>query len=382
MIETFEQQSYSILLVPLVILGAAVLVGLLLEYGLLPLLKRFTRHSPWQTDELFLDSLPGMGMLWAALVGIYFASLSLPMLPTLALRWVLQGLFIIFIISIIVVVLRLSTGLTNLYSGRGDLPSVSILKNILRIIVLGIGALFILQSVGLPITPALAALGVGGLAVSLALQETLSNLFSGILLVLSNQIRPGNYVRLNTGEEGYVADVTWHTTRLRQLANNIVIVPNAKMTSSIVTNYWDPDKELAVLIDLGVSYDSDLEHVERVTTAVAQATLQEVAGGVAEFEPFIRYNTFADSSINFTVILRGREFSNQFLLKHEFVKRLHRRYREEGIVIPYPTRTIRTPHAAYLEIVQRDGASQHQPQPPPPPPGTDADERPAAAREP
>jgi small-conductance mechanosensitive channel len=89
-----------------------------------------------------------------------------------------------------------------------------------------------------------------------------------------------------------------------------------------------------------VSYDSDLGHVERVTIEVGREVLREVPGGVAEFQPFIRYNAFAESSIQFTVILRAREVVDQYLLRHEFIKRLHARYRAEGIEIPFPQRTV------------------------------------------
>jgi small-conductance mechanosensitive channel len=103
---------------------------------------------------------------------------------------------------------------------------------------------------------------------------------------------------------------------------------------------------------VGVSYESDLEHVEQVTIDVCKETLREVAGGVPDFEPFIRYHTFNDFSIQFTVILRGQDFVSQYLIKHEFVKRLHKRYREEDIVIPFPIRTLHTPGTEHLQIVQ------------------------------
>ena len=91
---------------------------------------------------------------------------------------------------------------------------------------------------------------------------------------------------------------------------------------------------------LGVSYQSDLEKVEKVTIEVAKEVLQEVEGGVKEFEPFIRYHTFSDFSINFTVILRAKEYVSKYLITHEFIKRLHRRYQQEGIKIPFPIRTV------------------------------------------
>ena len=124
------------------------------------------------------------------------------------------------------------------------------------------------------------------------------------------------------------------------LPNNMVVVPNSKIVQSNITNYCLPDKELAVLVQVGVHYDSDLAKVESVTCEVARDVLRTVPGGVPGFEPFIRFHTFNQSSIDFTVILRGREFVDNFLIKHEFIKRLQARYKKEGITIPFPIRTI------------------------------------------
>jgi small-conductance mechanosensitive channel len=95
-----------------------------------------------------------------------------------------------------------------------------------------------------------------------------------------------------------------------------------------------------VLVEVGVDYASDLGHVERVVMDVGRGVMLDVAGGVSDFEPFVRYHTFGESSVDFTVILRAKEFVDQYLIKHEFVKRLHSRFAREGIVIPFPIRTI------------------------------------------
>jgi small-conductance mechanosensitive channel len=124
------------------------------------------------------------------------------------------------------------------------------------------------------------------------------------------------------------------------LPNNTVIIPNNVLVNSKVLNYYYPETEISILLQVGVHYDSDLEHVEKVTIEVAKDALNEVEGGVAEWEPFIRYHTFNDFSIDFTVVLRAREIVDGYRLKHEFIKRLHKRYNEEGIVIPYPIRTL------------------------------------------
>jgi len=220
------------------------------------------------------------------------------------------------------------------------LPVSSLTRNIAWGLVATIGLLVILNGLGLSITPMLTALGVGGLAVALAMKEPLANFFAGVFLTLGGQIRLGDYVKLDSGQEGYVADFSWRSTRLRMLPNNLVIVPNAKLAQAIVVNHHLPSQDLAVLVEVGVDYTSDLTHVEHVVTDVGRAVMTEVPGGIAGFEPFIRYHTFADSSVNFTVILRAAEFVDQYVIKHEFIKRLHARFAREGIVIPFPIRTI------------------------------------------
>lgn len=181
---------------------------------------------------------------------------------------------------------------------------------------------------------------MGGLAVALALQDTLANLFAGIHILASRKVQPGDFIRLDSGEEGYVVDINWRNTTIRQLPNNMVMVPNARLAGAILVNYHRPVEEMSVLVQVGVAYDSDLEQVERVTIDVARDVLREVEGGVPGFDPFIRFHTFGDFSVDFTVILRAREFTDQYLITHEFVKRLHRRYRAEEIEIPFPIRTV------------------------------------------
>lgn len=220
------------------------------------------------------------------------------------------------------------------------LPVSSLTRNVAWALIAVLGLLVILNALGLSITPMLTALGVGGLAVALALQEPLANFFAGLFITLAGQIRVGDYVKLDSGQEGYVLDFSWRSTRLRMLANNLIVVPNAKLAQAIVVNHHLPSEDLAVLVDVGVDYASDLSHVERVVADVGRDVMREVAGGVPEFEPFIRYHTFGGSSIDFTVILRATEFVDQYLIKHEFVKRLHTRFNDEGIIIPFPIRTI------------------------------------------
>ncbi len=218
--------------------------------------------------------------------------------------------------------------------------SSGIVQTAVRGVIVLLALLILLDTAGVSITPLIASLGVGSLAVALALQSPLANFFAGIQMLAARPIEVGHYIRLETGEEGYVTRIGWRSTTIRALPNNIIVIPNSKLMDTIITNYYLPERELSILIQVGVHYNSDLEHVERVTCQVAKEVLQEVEGGKKDFDPFIRYHTFGDSSINFTVILRAQEFVHGYMIKHEFVKRLHKRFKQEGIVIPFPIRTL------------------------------------------
>ncbi len=276
---------------------------------------------------------------WALLVGAWLAAGYWPLTPEATLL-VHNVLFVAGAVSVTLAVAALSCDTVDAYGAVVAWQVTSLTRNVAWSVVVILGLLVILNGLGLSIAPMLTALGVGGLAVALALQEPLGNFFAGVFVTLAGQIRVGDYVRLDSGQEGVVVDFSWRSTRIRMLANNLIIVPNSKLSQSVVTNHHLPTTELAVLVEVGVDYSSDLSRVEQVVGEVARGVMRDVPGGVPEFEPFIRYHTFNDSSIDFTVILRAKEFVDQYLVKHEFIKQLHERFNREGIVIPFPIRTL------------------------------------------
>jgi small-conductance mechanosensitive channel len=331
-------------ILPLVLAGGGFLIGFIFDKIIIIKLKSISKRKQWESAEIITKGLHGMIIIWFGLVGLYGAIHHLPIQLTF-LPLIKKILLVIAILSVTIAAAKIVAGFVNFYERKvkGILGTISIFKNLTILIVLLIGALIILQSLGISITPILTAMGVGGLAVALALQDTLSNFFSGLQIIAAKQVKPGDYIMLASGENGHVADITWRNTTIRALPNNMIIVPNSKLASAIITNYNQPEKAMSVLVQVGVSYDSDLEKVEKITIEVSKEVMREVHGGIAEFEPFIRYHTFADFSINFTVILRAREFVDQYIIKHEFIKKLHERFKKEGIVIPFPIRTIYLP---------------------------------------
>jgi small-conductance mechanosensitive channel len=328
-------------MVPLAEIAGSLLLGLISQRIILKKMNALARKTRWAGDDMLVVSLKRWVVWWFLFAGVYLASLSMPMAASL-LQLVHKCILILALLSLTIFAADLSVSFVNLYSQnlRQVLPQTTIFTNLTRLFVFLIGILIIFNSLGVSIAPILTGLGIGGLAVALALQETLANLFSGLQIIASKQIRPGDYIRLESGEEGFVADINWRNTTIRELANNLSIIPNSRIAKAIIKNYCLPDKSMSVLVQVGVAYDSDLEQVERATSEVAREVMRDIPGGVSDFIPFIRYHTFGDSAIHFTVILRAVEFVDQYLVKHEFIKRLQRRFQDDGITIPFPMRTV------------------------------------------
>ena len=210
----------------------------------------------------------------------------------------------------------------------------------IRIMLVALGIMFILDSMGISITPLIASLGVGSIAIALALQDTLANFFSGIYVLIDKPIKVGDFIELDENLCGYVERITARSTHIRMLSHNIIVVPNTRIASSVLTNYERPFGDQAIYVYVGVHYDSDLEHVENISKEIAESTMQDVKKGVKNQTAAIHFREFADSAINMRVTLHGVDYESRYPLTHEFIKRLHKRFNEEGIVIPFPMRTI------------------------------------------
>lgn len=323
--------------------AAGPLVGIPLHLVLRRLSRRAGSSArPW--DDLLFGLLRDVTLIGTTVGGLWVAALLLRITGD-ARAGVRDVLLAVLILAVTVAVARLAGGLVRMLvtSRAGVAGSASIFVNLTRGTVLAVGLLVLLGSLGISITPLLTALGVGGLAVALALQGTLANLFAGVHILASRTVRPGHYVALDSGQSGYIVDINWRNTTVRQLAGNLVVIPNARFADAIVVNYHQPAEDLSVPVQVRVGYDCDLAHVERVTVEEGRAVMTEVDGGVPDHEPSLRFHTFGESSVDFSVSLRAREFADQYVVVHEFIKRLHTRYRVEGISIPFPVRTILGP---------------------------------------
>ena len=319
---------------------AGVLVGLLLERLVVGRFRKYAESTPFRWDDLILKALRGLPAIWLGVAGL---SIAISAEGVELSGWLSTVLTVVVIGSVAVGGMRFAGGAVAIASAHamGGTQSPTLVANLAKVAVAIFAGVLLLENLGIDITPLITALGIGGLAVALALQDTLGNLFAGVQIILSRQVRQNDFVRLPTGEEGRVTDVKARNTTIQTVPDgNLLTVPNSVLASSIVKNYTLPKTDVWVTINVGVAYGSDLDYVERVTLEVAREVLSGVEGGVSEEPPIMLYKAFAPSSIDFVVRMLVHDFQSQGPVRHEFIKRLHSRYAKVGIEIPFPTQTV------------------------------------------
>lgn len=327
-------------IIALIIWGCSLLLGLLLDRFILKMLIR-SLHQKHSLIYISLNALKGKATYIFFFLGLYIAIDTSP-LPALPSKY---GAALCIIILIALFTRMVSETVVNAIKvanedSHGQYKSYSIIINLVRIIFFCIGLLIILRTLGISITPMLTALGVASLAVALALQDTLGNLFSGISVIAGKRLKPGSYVRLDSGQEGMIEDISWRSTVIRQTNANRIVVPNHKIASAIITNYSLTERHILVRLEVGIAYDADLDFVEKVVVEEAKKVQNNVWGEEEFFEPVFRYTAFNPSSINFIITTKAPDYNSQFLLTDKLIRAIHKRFRLEKIDIPFPIQSV------------------------------------------
>ena len=227
-------------------------------------------------------------------------------------------------------------------AARGvELRLLPMLRRVVVSLLYVMAALLVLGILGINVNPLIAGLGLGGVAVGLAIQPTLANLFAGTYVMTEGVVSPGDYIEMEGGVAGYVLEVGWRSTRLRTWGNNLVVVPNSRFAETILTNYYEPESPVNVYLTCGVSYDSDLANVQSVSMEVMNNLLETSPHGVKEYGAYFGFDSFDDSNVGFWLFVQAKDRLAGFELRSELIHELHRRFADEGIVINYPVREVR-----------------------------------------
>ena len=321
------------------VLGLAIIIGIILNRVFHHWTVKLTgKWGEW----LFalLESLPIPLMLLAGL----YSSLQLFQLPH---TWMHLGSKLILAI-VIVVMFYFPAKVIILFLKRMayhdpalervTAPASFVVKALFALVAI----IIILENLGVHLTAVWTTLGVGSVAVALALQDTLSNFFAGLYVLTDRPIRLGDFIKLDSGQEGYIMHVGWRSTQLRTLSNNIIVMPNSTLSKAIITNFSLPEPRMAISVTVGVVYGTDPGLVESVLLDVAREAIEAgIDGLLAEPKPGVRFIPgFGESSLDFTLGVQVRHFVDQYLVQHELRKRIVERFKREGIEFAFPTRTL------------------------------------------
>lgn len=321
------------------LLGTALALGIILNRVFHYWARKF-KNSWGEPFFSLLESLPLPLLLLAAL----YASLELFPLPAqfehvgakLILAVVILVVFY-FPAKVLILFLR-RLGERQPQLERVTQPAVFVVRAIFALL----AVIIVLENLGISLTAVWTTLGVGSVAVALALQETLSNFFAGLYLLADRPINPGDYVKLDSGQEGYVTRVGWRSTTLRTLPNNLVVIPNSTLAKAVITNYSAPEPRMSLGIPVSVAYGTDPVRVEKVLLeVVGDAARQGLSGLLTDPQPHVRLIPgFGASSLDFTLTVQVRQFAEQFYVQSELRKLILARFEREGIQMPFPTQTI------------------------------------------
>ncbi|MBU0615341.1 MAG: mechanosensitive ion channel family protein [Nanoarchaeota archaeon] len=304
---------------------------------------KLTAKTKTKVDDLIVNSTYKHTSFLIILLGIRIAVIPLSFSESVALivNRLLDSLLIVVVIYVVLIVLMI---LLNSWGGvlakktrtPIDDQLIKFATSMLKIIALALALIMILDLWGVEVGPLLASLGIVGIALAFGLQSTLGNIFGGISLILDKAIRKGDIVKLESGERGTVYDVGLRSTKIKTFDNQILVVPNDKLATTIVENYNLPDPTIRINIPFGVEYGSDPDQVKKV----ALATLKGVPHVIDDPAPKVWFTEMADFALNFKMMFYVDNLENKWDAHQEVITKLYNALRKNSIGIPFPTRTI------------------------------------------
>lgn len=329
------------------ILLGAIVIARIIAALLQIIVHRFTHATETRIDDLVVRAVRRPLLLFVVLQGAVVALRTLSYLD--GHRGTLERVWVAFsLLLAVIVVQRLTVAVLEWYSHEmasrtemtWDEKSLPMIRRILNVTIFAVGGVMVLGELGISISPLLAGIGLGGLAVALALQPMLSNVFAGSYVLSDGSIGVGDFIEMEGGPTGWVEDIGWRATRIRTFDNNFVIIPNSTLADATVTNFDKTNPAVGVPVICGVAYEEDLEHVEAIATEVLQGIIDEFEEADGSYSPVFRYQRFGDSNIDFLLKIQASNRRQVGLLAHTIVKRIHTRFAAEGITINYPARRL------------------------------------------
>ncbi|SMP04102.1 Mechanosensitive ion channel [Desulfurobacterium pacificum] len=322
------------------------------------LLKFFLRDEKLTRQEKLFIRLSVWLSYFFALLFFNLAVIQLP-IPKKALV-IVNNIFFILYVAILsfviakvldIVLEKFSEGVKRKVS-PSESPLIdtyySMISKLTKIFVFVIASIAVLDRLGFNVTSLVTSLGVGSLAVGLAAKDTISNFISGVLLVTDRQFRIGDRVYIKDIDvEGYVYDIGLRTTRILTITgNNLITVPNSKLTEGIIENALYPDPRVKDFVEIGVAYDSDVKKVRELLLKAAS----EMEGILNNPAPSVFFTNFGDSALIFKLIYYVEKKDIAYGIKSKLHERILELFRENGVEIPFPQNDVWFRNAVKVKV--------------------------------
>lgn len=346
------QQYPPAIAIPLFIV-ALVAIAFILERLIVALVRRITSRTETKVDDAFAAGLPSIlrpafllaGLHIVVQVGTREVTKGGATELTQTGQWISTALNVVTILVLSFCIARVAIRMVDAWAAAepSRAPIGPSIKFGIKLVAVPLALLTAAETTSLQLNGVLTAVGVGSLALGLALQDTLKNMVAGIQLVLDRPIRVGDFVEIDKSARGTVAEIGLRSTKIRGIDNNTIIIPNATIANAIVTNVDHTDRSLVQTFDIAVAYGSDTRRVQAILEEVAAQAASEVPGILAEPQP-VQVRELGEFAVNFTVRVRLKQWAGRMPLLTEMYHRFYARLGAEGIEIPFPTRTLHLRH--------------------------------------
>ena len=312
-------------------------------------LEKFAETTETKWDDIIVAAIGTPVQVGIVALSIYIALKSFDVVPA-QYAWVLSGKVLdsIYILLGTWIAASLLHDIVRIYgrqiaeSTEGDMDDriVDLLELAVRYIVWFVGLMLVMVNLEINITPFLAGAGIAGIALALAAQDLISNFFGGAIITVDKPFKVGDRIRMDNFY-GDVLSVGTRSTRVKTLDNEIVTIPNNKLTTNSVINYSEPDPKLRMTIPITVAYGTDPIRVKTILLEIAHEAIRKNDFLVEDPEPTAFFVEFSESSINFIVRVWTRHIVSSEKVKDTINCLIAERFAQEGIEIPFPQLEVR-----------------------------------------
>jgi len=343
--DAYQLISGNLYLRFLVILLITIIIAYLAKIILRQVLKPLAKKTKTKIDDLIIKSLSSIIFYIVLLVGLKVG------LQNFELRENVQTVFdgiinTLLILTVTLLLLKIIGNFAQQWMREwkfrtkttADERLIPLLQKILKGVVIILAIIFVFNAWKINISPLLTTVGIAGLAIGLAVKDTLGNILGGLQLVLDKTFKVGDKVQLESGEMGTILDIGLRSTKLKTYDHEVIFIPNGYLANAKIKNFTHPDVSIRVNVDFGVIYGSDPEKVRQVVLKA----IKKIETVIEEPEPVVQFLKMSDFSLDFVARAWVKSYTEAYSTKLKMTDEIYNALNKANISIPFPTRTVYT----------------------------------------